>query len=82
MTAAELSERRMNYVKCFGALAVEMGYITIDQLVDALSIQAREDVEKKTHRLLGSILFERDYITGEQLQHLVDSVLEKRAVGA
>jgi len=80
MSGTEMSRRRLNYVKRFGTMAVEKGYITIGQLVDALADQAREEAERKTHRLLGSILFEKDYITGEQLQQLVDTVLGQSVI--
>lgn len=50
----------------FGVVAVEKGYITPDQLFEALKTQVREDLEKETHRLLGEILFEQNAMTQEQ----------------
>lgn len=50
----------------FGVVAVEKGYITPDQLFEALKAQVREDLEKETHRLLGEILFEQNAMTQEQ----------------
>ena len=50
----------------FGVIAVEKGYITPDQLFEALKVQVREDLEKETHRLLGEILLEQDMITQKQ----------------
>ena len=43
-------------VKRFGFMAVEMGFITLDQIIEAMKIQVREDLEKPKHRLVGQIL--------------------------
>ncbi len=50
----------------FGVVAVEKGYITPDQLFEALKAQVQEDLERETHRLLGEILLEQDMMTQEQ----------------
>ena len=50
----------------FGVVAVEKGFITSEQLFEALKAQVREDLEKETHRLLGEILFEQNAMTQEQ----------------
>lgn len=58
--------------KRFGATAIEKGYISRSQLVEALSIQAIENVDCQTHRLLGEILIHLGSMTKAQ----VDDVLE------
>ena len=80
MTAPQMSERKLDYIKRFGTAAVEKGYITIEQLIEALAIQVKGEIECGSHRLLGSILFEQDIITGDQLQALVNCVLGKDAI--
>ena len=42
----------------FGTVAVEMGFVTLDQVLTAMNIQVREDIENEEHRLLGTILVE------------------------
>ena len=59
----------------FGVVAVEKGFITPDQLFEALKVQVREDLEKETHRLLGEILLEQDAMTHEQRDEVLE-VLE------
>ena len=59
----------------FGVVAVEKGYITPDQLFEALKAQVREDLEGETHRLLGEILLEQDVMTQEQKDEVL-KVLE------
>jgi hypothetical protein len=57
--------------KRFGAVAVEKGFITTKQLIEALAIQATENVREGKHRLIGEILSELGYMTPAQ----VDDVL-------
>jgi len=51
----------------FGALAVTKGFITSDQLVEALKIQVNENLNLPKHRLIGEILREKEYITTAQI---------------
>ncbi|MBU1206548.1 MAG: hypothetical protein KKH04_06440 [Proteobacteria bacterium] len=62
--------------KRFGILAVEKGFITADQVIEALKIQVMEDIEKGQHRLIGRILLKQGLITLSQIDDLLDS-LEK-----
>jgi len=61
MTLQDLEQR-------FGATAVGKGYITLDQLMEALQIQVRENIEGKTHRLTGQILRDLGYMTPQQVE--------------
>lgn len=60
--------------KRFGTVAVERGLITKGQLVEALAIQARENVEDGTHRLLGQILIELGYLNNAGLEEILDEL--------
>jgi hypothetical protein len=60
--------------KRFGSIAVEKGFITINQLAEALSIQARENVDEGKHRLLGQILLEQGLITESQIDIILDTM--------
>jgi hypothetical protein len=55
------------YCSRFGQIAVEKGFISIEQLKKALSEQVDDDVEIRRHRLIGTILFEKDWITSQQI---------------
>ena len=57
--------------KRFGTIAVEKGFITVDQLVKAMNIQIIEDVEGQKHRPLGSILFDQGLITNAQIDEVL-----------
>jgi hypothetical protein len=56
--------------------AVEKGFITGHQLVEATVIQVREDVEGKPHRPVGEILVSLGYMNPRQ----VDEVLTEMGV--
>ncbi|NOZ11715.1 MAG: hypothetical protein GXP09_11820 [Gammaproteobacteria bacterium] len=56
------------YEKRFGVTAVEMGYITPDQLVEALRTQIQEDLNNGKHRLLGQILREQKLMSPDDVE--------------
>ena len=62
------------FQKRFGLIAVEKGFITTDQLVEAIKIQVLEEIEKGKHRLIGAILFEHGFITLRQIDEVLESL--------
>jgi hypothetical protein len=58
----------------FGVIAVEKGFITADQVVEAIKIQVDEDVEKGRHRLIGRILLEQGLMTLSQIDEVLESL--------
>lgn len=60
--------------KRFGLVAVQMGFITVDQLIDGIEIQTKEDVENGEHRLIGWILLEKGYITPAQVNEVLKAM--------
>ncbi len=58
----------------FGVSAVKKGWITADQIVEALRIQVMEDIEKGTHRLIGLILLEQGLLTLSQIDEVLASM--------
>ena len=60
--------------KRFGVLAVEKGFITADQVIEALRIQVMEDIEKGKHRLIARILLEQRLITLSQIDEVLRSM--------
>ena len=60
--------------KRFGAIAIKKGFITLEQLLDAMKVQIVEDLEDVEHRLVGQILWERGYITTEQIKEVLESM--------
>jgi hypothetical protein len=68
----EVTRKAERFEKRFGVVAVEKGFITPDQLFDALKIQVQDDMEAGSHRLIGEILCAHDVMTSDQ----VDQVLQ------
>ena len=56
----------------FGVVAVKGGFITPEQLTDALTIQVLEELESDKRRLIGEILLEKGYITTDQIEEVLD----------
>ena len=63
----------------FGIIAREMGFITAEQLVEALKIQVMEEVENKKHRPIGTILLEKGYITSKQIEEVILNIMKKKS---
>ncbi len=61
----------------FGKVAVDMGFITAEQLTEALAEQAEDSLSNKPHRFMGSILFEHGWITGKQIDNVVNELYEQ-----
>jgi hypothetical protein len=60
--------------KRFGFIAVEKGYINAEQLLEAMMIQLKENLDKWEHRLLGKILFDLGYMSSDQIRDVLDEM--------
>ena len=58
--------------KRFGTIAVEKGFVTKDQLIEAMNLQIEQEIDGMERRLIGSLLYSLGYITLDQ----IDEVLE------
>lgn len=63
--------------KRFGVLAVERGFVTADQVIEALRIQVTEDMYRGKHRVIGRILLEQGIMTLSDIDEVL-GLLEKR----
>jgi hypothetical protein len=57
--------------KRFGVIAVEKGFVTKEQLFEALKVQIEDDLENKKHNLIGLILIKLGYLTPEQADEIL-----------
>ena len=64
------------YEKRFGVIAIERGFITPDDLFEALKIQVREELEGGSRRLIGEVLLDRGCITIAQVEEVL-GVIQK-----
>ena len=67
-----MSEGRLD--KRFGAVAIEKGFITLENLIEAIKIQVTENLEDSEHRLIGQILWEKGYLTTDQINEVIKSM--------
>jgi len=69
-------ERQMagENVKRFGVIAVEKGFITLEQLVEAMTVQILEGTDGKKHRLIGQILLSLGYLTSPQIDEVMETM--------
>jgi len=63
-----------NFPVRFGVVAVRLGYITPEELKDALMGQVSEDLSERPHRVFGIILYDRGLMTMKQLHHTVEEM--------
>jgi hypothetical protein len=60
--------------KRFGAVAIDKGFITLENLIEAMKIQILENLQGLDHRLIGQILWEEGYIKTEQINEVLKSM--------
>ncbi len=56
------------YLPRFGEIAVELGFITVEQLKEALSEQVDNYFAHKPSRLLGEIFLDKGWMTIKQIE--------------
>lgn len=57
--------------KRFGVIAIERGFCSAEQFIDALKIQVMDDFTKGKHRLVGRILLEQGVLTLDQIDQVL-----------
>ena len=67
----------MKYCARFATIAVEKGFITAEQATAALTEQLGDDLAQKRHRLIGHILFEKAWITPNQIDMVLNELFQK-----
>ncbi len=60
----------------FGKVAVEMRFITAEQLTEALTEQAEDSFSNRLHRPIGQILFDHGWITRDEINFIVLRLLK------
>ena len=61
----------------FGQIAVRMGFISGQQLKDAISEQIDDDLAGRNHRFIGDILLEKQLINLEQVDIILDELFKE-----
>lgn len=77
MSTGTLKNISHKYCPRFGQIAVEMGFITEAQLKEALCCQIDEELSGQGHRLLGAVLFSKKWMTGDQIEQVLNTLLKR-----
>lgn len=64
--------------KLFGEVALGQRFVTAEQLLEALTLQARDKAEGKAERLLGQILLELGYVSEVQISEVLNILYPAR----
>lgn len=67
------------YERRFGSIAIDKGFITLNDLIQALVIQVQEEILKGTHRLIGQILFDLNIMTTTQIEEVLKEIFKHEA---
>ena len=65
------------YSPRFGKIAVDMGFITTEQLKSALSEQVDDEIYGNPHRVIGSIFFEKGWMTYQEIEKVLKELLKE-----
>lgn len=60
----------------FGSIAIQKGFISKDQFLEAMDIQIEMELEGADPKLIGSVLCEMGYITEEQVDEVTQDIPE------
>ncbi len=60
--------------RLFGEVALEKGYVTVAQLYEALTVQARAEAQGARYHFLGEILTELGYMTDLQVLDVLNEI--------
>ena len=55
----------------FATLAMEKGFIDLDQFTEAMRVQVMEDIAGVKHRRIGEILLEMEYISISEISEVL-----------
>ena len=58
----------------FGQISVESGYVTPEQVKQALLEQVEDDIAHRPHRLLGEIMLAKGWMTSNQIKKVLNKL--------
>lgn len=70
----ELSRK---YCPRFGQIAVEKGYVTSDQVKQAVSEQIDDDMADRPHRLIGRIFLDNGIMNPQQIEIVLNELFKR-----
>jgi len=74
---ADVPKKIEVYEKRFGNIAIDMGFLTLNELINALEIQVQEEIDRGERRLIGQILLELKVMTSDQIKQVLANLFDK-----
>jgi hypothetical protein len=65
-------ELSLKYCHRFGKITVDLGFVTIERVLEALIEQVMDNVFNKRHRLIGEIFFDKGWMTFKQIEEVLN----------
>ncbi len=65
-------ELSLKYCHRFGKIAVDLGFVTIERVLEALIEQVMDNVFNKRHRLIGEIFFDKGWMTFKHIEEVLN----------
>ena len=65
----------------FGIVAVDKGFVTAEQIVNALELQVKEELSSGKHQKMGMILLEQGQMTLIQVDEVLKELEKNNQVG-
>ncbi len=62
----------------FGKIALDKGYITEDQLYEAIRLQVEDDIKGRPHRVLGYILFKMGVMSAKEIDDVLNELFKQK----
>jgi hypothetical protein len=60
----------------FGMLAVEMGFVSVQQVREGMAEQLDDDIAARPHKLLGTIFVDRGWMTFREVEVVLDRLFK------
>lgn len=66
------------YARRFGCIAIDKGFVTPEQVIDALSVQMTHNglSVARPHKLIGEILFEKGWMSLRQIETVLEEIFQ------
>lgn len=71
-------EHNQPYCSRFGTIAIELGYLSREQLRLALDEQTDDDLSGRPHRVIGAICFDHGWMTPAQIEQVLNAMFVAR----
>jgi hypothetical protein len=69
--------KNQEYCSRFGKIGVDLGFLTSEQLKDALVEQINDNLANRPHRVLGAICFEHGWLTPGQIDQILNQLFKR-----